>query len=304
MGGLLSVAAQNVHLEFTPASGVHVNAVHTGFKTTDGSDRRKKIDLGDVLAEEEKDVLFDLSLPPADAQTETEVQIGTLSMSYLDVQGGRLRTMQVTCTVRRASELPQQQEADETIALHKARIETAAGLGDAQAAAEAGRYAEARSRLQQAWDRVQAVAGGESSLKTQLGNDLLEAMEDVRDRDRFHGGGRGKVAARGKAHRDQRSACLSGSDDEEEEEEEEEAEAGNGAKGGQGCKRGQRGKHSYANACQKRKRMEAKACVLEGGGQGSKEGAREGGQPTITSSSNRGRGGSGRGHRDGGRGRG
>lgn len=36
IGGLLSVAAQNVSVEFTPAPGVRVESVHTAFKTQEG----------------------------------------------------------------------------------------------------------------------------------------------------------------------------------------------------------------------------------------------------------------------------
>ena len=63
LGGLLSVAAQNLQLTFVPAPGVVVDEVHTSFTTSQESGGARSVRIGDLLSEESKDTLIDVRLP-------------------------------------------------------------------------------------------------------------------------------------------------------------------------------------------------------------------------------------------------
>mmetsp|Transcript_12634 Transcript_12634/g.24543 ORF Transcript_12634/g.24543 Transcript_12634/m.24543 type:complete len:490 (+) Transcript_12634:3-1472(+) len=221
LGGLLSVAAQNVALEFRPADGVTVSNVHTAYATSEEAGGARRVAVGDMLSEEGKDVLFEVELPTWDSQAQrAEVIIGTLVLSYLDVQGACLCKREVACTVTRAAALPAEGvTANEKVALQKARIETARSMAEARAAAERGDLSGARGVVRACLERVQGVQCAEGNFKfqQQLCSDLLEAESNMVDRERYHSRGEKMMWAKSKAHMEQRSACLSDDEDEGEE---------------------------------------------------------------------------------------
>mmetsp|Transcript_36783 Transcript_36783/g.73721 ORF Transcript_36783/g.73721 Transcript_36783/m.73721 type:complete len:102 (+) Transcript_36783:3-308(+) len=95
--------------------------------------------------------------------------------------------------------------------------------------------AGARGQLEACLTRVEGVRS-DHGLKRQLCADLREAQTNMVDQKTFHDKGSKKMWAMGKAHMEQRSACLSDDEDEE------------GASSG----------FSYANRAQKAMRSKAK----------------------------------------------
>eukprot|EP00287_Rhodomonas_sp_CCMP768_P030364 CAMPEP_0202853296 /NCGR_PEP_ID=MMETSP1389-20130828/90412_1 /ASSEMBLY_ACC=CAM_ASM_000865 /TAXON_ID=302021 /ORGANISM="Rhodomonas sp., Strain CCMP768" /LENGTH=528 /DNA_ID=CAMNT_0049531845 /DNA_START=20 /DNA_END=1606 /DNA_ORIENTATION=- len=223
LGGLLSVAAQNVTVEFKPAEGVTVSNVHTAFTTTAGGGGARTVAVGDLFSAEGKDLLFEVELGGWEAghvTGEGQVTVGTLVLSYLDVQGACLCKREVACTVTRAAALPAEGvPANEKVALQKARIETARSMAEARAAAERGDLSGARGVVRACLERVQGVqcAAGNLKFQQQLCSDLLEAESNMVDRERYHSRGAKMMWAKSKAHMEQRSACLSDDEDEGEE---------------------------------------------------------------------------------------
>jgi Mg-chelatase subunit ChlD len=93
LGGLLSVAAQNVTLDFMPSEGVVIGQIHTPFKTTQISGGCQ-VHCGDLLSEESKDILLDIRLPSllgVLGVDQFEFKIGTLKVSYLEVGSTSLK---------------------------------------------------------------------------------------------------------------------------------------------------------------------------------------------------------------------
>ena len=93
LGGLLSVAAQNVTLDFMPSEGVVIGQIHTPFKTTQISGG-SQVHCGDLLSEESKDILLDIRLPSllgVLGVDQFEFKIGTLKVSYLEVGSTSLK---------------------------------------------------------------------------------------------------------------------------------------------------------------------------------------------------------------------
>ncbi|EGD81075.1 hypothetical protein PTSG_11020 [Salpingoeca rosetta] len=65
LGGLLSVVGQNVKVTITTQNGAKITTLHTQRQHTVSSDRtRAEIQLGDIQAEEQRDLLVELDIPP------------------------------------------------------------------------------------------------------------------------------------------------------------------------------------------------------------------------------------------------
>lgn len=79
LGGLLSVAAQNVVVGFEPAPGVRVCEVHTNFRTREDGEGRS-VQVGDLFSEENKDILIDVEIPALDAPQDSFL-VGTLKVT-------------------------------------------------------------------------------------------------------------------------------------------------------------------------------------------------------------------------------
>lgn len=245
LGGLLSVAAQNVTVEFVPGPGVTVSQVHTSFNTIQGSDGSRSISVGDLFSEEVKDLLFDVDLP-ALMVPDDDFFVGTLRVSYLDVAGACIRTDEVRCTVKRPDELAAERKANPNITMQKARIATAQALAEAKKEADAGRYEEARQRVQGTISLMQEAQeqarGNEKheALTDNLCRDLTEALTNMESREVYVTKGSKIMCSKAMGHAQQRTAAL--------EAEEEWADEG-----------APKQAFSYANANQMQMRRKAKA---------------------------------------------
>jgi hypothetical protein len=245
LGGLLSVAAQNVSVEFEPAPGVNISEVHTSYRTTEGPNGSRTISVGDLFSEESKDILFDVELPALSAPVE-DYTVGTLRISYLDVAGACMRSEELRCVVRRLDAVPEGLAPAVNVTMQKARIMTAKTLAEAKEEADAGRYEEARSRVQGSINMMQAVqeqAKGDKkqeAMSINLCNDLNEALSNMQDRQTYVTMGSKVMCSKAMAHITQRSAAQ--------ECEEDWAEEG-----------GEREAFSYANVQQMAMRRKAKA---------------------------------------------
>jgi Mg-chelatase subunit ChlD len=105
LGGLLSVAAQNVTLDFMPSEGVVIEQIHTPLKTTQIAGGCQ-VNCGDLLSEESKDILLDIRLPSllgVLAVDHFEFKIGTLKVSYFDVGSTSLKVQCDTHALRNSA---------------------------------------------------------------------------------------------------------------------------------------------------------------------------------------------------------
>jgi len=84
LGGLVAVVAQNATLVLTPMPGVTISHVHASYKQTQGGNSAIELSLGDVYAEEEKDIVLQLSLPalPAPADNGAPALVATLRIPW------------------------------------------------------------------------------------------------------------------------------------------------------------------------------------------------------------------------------
>uniref|UniRef100_A0A7S0WEN2 VWFA domain-containing protein n=1 Tax=Hemiselmis tepida TaxID=464990 RepID=A0A7S0WEN2_9CRYP len=257
LGGLLSVAVQNVQVDFLPAPGVTVSRAHTGFSTEPLAGGGGSVRVGDVFGGESKDLLFDVDVPalpsPADA-----FPVGTLRVSYLDVAGAVLRREEVPCTVARPEvAVGADAEPSARVTLQRARVETARALLEAQAEADRGRFESARARIGGSLGWLRGVAartgGGEGGeMARNFVEDLEEALGNMAEPATYCSHGTKVMSGKAMAHMQQRSAALEedGFDDEDE---------GEGQGAAAGAAQGPRkSKFSYANKTQRVMRKSAK----------------------------------------------
>lgn len=106
LGGLLSVAAQNVALRVSPANGARVTGVRSGFPTTrDGPDFLVRVP--DVYAEEVKDLVVAVELPSMhgeDVAEDCEFTAATVSIEFIDTVRSRPAVVAGEVRVRRSAE--------------------------------------------------------------------------------------------------------------------------------------------------------------------------------------------------------
>ena len=182
IGGLMSVVAQNVTMTISGAAieGSELVAVHHD-KQTEICAGTIQVNLGDMYAEETRDVLFEVTLvPPKSALDDTLVLHSIVELSYFDTLkhafGGPLTG---TAFIARpnSSELSW---PNKYVAIQWLRVRTAKALYDADQEAKNGNVDKAERTLE-AWlkefRRENFEIGSTEPLLDQLLVDLTESLD-------------------------------------------------------------------------------------------------------------------------------
>merc|ERR1711939_987226 len=224
LGGLLSVAAQNVTLAFVPEEGVQVEAVHTNFKSSVVGSQRQ-VQVGDLLSEESKDTLFDLRLPAISGVPQGEMRdykLGHFVITFLDVAGASMQTLTVDCVVKRSRDDACGAMPNLSVSLQRARLQVVSALQESRSHADHGDFAASRQTLDSCASKLEQViqaaqsAGDVTSLELArvLLADVKQAMEDTAEATVYMRKGKKKMAMMELHNMYQRSArCDDGFDD-------------------------------------------------------------------------------------------
>eukprot|EP00307_Rebecca_sp_RCC1486_P002641 CAMPEP_0119412232 /NCGR_PEP_ID=MMETSP1335-20130426/4735_1 /TAXON_ID=259385 /ORGANISM="Chrysoculter rhomboideus, Strain RCC1486" /LENGTH=506 /DNA_ID=CAMNT_0007436953 /DNA_START=62 /DNA_END=1582 /DNA_ORIENTATION=+ len=220
LGGLVSVVAQNVELRIAPgAPGVRVERLlgadgYAHELAPDGS--ALLIKLGDLYAEDEKDLLVSLHIPAIgdeDAHDEARPQLA-LSLRYFDVSSTAYATVDTTLALARPKEAPTTQEPNEALEVQRHRVHTAEALDRASKMADAGELEAGRALLNQIKKEVACspVAASKEHSKTceQLVLELETISEKYESRAAYESEGRFNSKMACQTHMVQRSAMGSG----------------------------------------------------------------------------------------------
>jgi len=85
LGGLLSVVSQNITLTIEMKNDCKIEKSLSSFKTKEVEKYKKlEINLGDLLSEEKRDILFKLKIPKIDKENKN-FDVCKVSLSYLNV---------------------------------------------------------------------------------------------------------------------------------------------------------------------------------------------------------------------------
>jgi len=140
LGGMLSIAAQDVTLTLQATNGSTISEVHADFPVEMSSDSTcASIRMRDLQGDTEKDVLFSLTLPTLAAPEERWRGL-ECTVSYIDAASGRMYAGESTLTISRTESLASHEKPHDVVESHRCRLVAAAAMETAAqvASGEAG----------------------------------------------------------------------------------------------------------------------------------------------------------------------
>eukprot|EP00730_Choanoeca_flexa_P008483 TRINITY_DN12495_c0_g1_i10.p1 TRINITY_DN12495_c0_g1~~TRINITY_DN12495_c0_g1_i10.p1 ORF type:complete len:469 (+),score=140.40 TRINITY_DN12495_c0_g1_i10:72-1478(+) len=204
LGGLLSVVGQNITLTLQAAAdGYTIKKVHTK-KPADitAGGTKAVVSLGDLQAEETRDVLVEVGLPSLVNAHEESRAVLKFDLSYVNVVMQCADTASATARLSRPSEVPAEQEVNTIVRDAVDRQETVEGIAEARRMAEEGRFAEARTRV----SAVRAkMATNFSPAARMYEDDLDECMDNMASASVYKAKGAHQMASAMQSHAVQRS---------------------------------------------------------------------------------------------------
>lgn len=187
LGGMLSVAAQDVTVVLCTKEGVKIHDVHADFNCDFSEDRTEaRIKMRDLSSDAEKEVLFTLLVPASQANSETFSLIAC-TVSYVDVIDGFPKTQDCVLTIRVLKEGEAQVDADAMVELHLCRLLAARALEQSAAMLANGNVHETRAALSEALEKLESsparmsTESGSQERIAALIADLSECLERTSD---------------------------------------------------------------------------------------------------------------------------
>jgi Ca-activated chloride channel family protein len=184
LGGLLSTTHQNVRLLLELVPGVALSQAKTtrNVERLQGADGAAilNIDLGDLFAEERRDILLALSLPEA---PEGEQVLGMLRARGFSVLTNRTEELDpINIIVQRSAGASEASVANPRVVRHQNRYIATTALETARAAGGRSDYSAAQRCLEEASERIAAsdlsVQGDPMTLN--LLTDIRECLDDIK----------------------------------------------------------------------------------------------------------------------------
>lgn len=151
LGGLTSVVAQNATLKLEPVNGVSIARVigNTYTRDADGA-----ISLGDLFAEDEKDVLVELNLPRLPELMADSAPVMHATLRGFNVPRRQLEVVKAELCVARPAITPSNQPLNQALDVQRNRLLVAEAMEEASRLADRGDLANGRQLLQSVRKRV------------------------------------------------------------------------------------------------------------------------------------------------------
>jgi len=173
LGGLTSVVAQNATLSLEPSAGVTVSRV---LGSTYARDADGKLQLGDLFAEDEKDVLVELSIPKLQTPAEN-VTVLRASLRAFNVSRAAPEAVEAALQICRPTVEPADQEVNTELDAQVNRIEVAEAMENASAMADRGDVQKGREVLRAVRSKV--ATSSSASAQHKLSLNLLQECETL-----------------------------------------------------------------------------------------------------------------------------
>lgn len=212
LGGLLSVTHQNVRLCLELAPGVRLGKARTKY-TVEGPVLSENgwqcvnVELGDLFAEERRDILVELALPGV--EVESLQQLGRFRVRGFSVLATCSETTNyVELAVERQLAIDSVEgRAHPQVERHRNRYIASESLEASRAAAKRMDLEGARSILKGAMSSLNASSAYENGcpLTKGLVDDLNDCFADLRSQEAYRSMGSKKMASMGRAHEMQRT---------------------------------------------------------------------------------------------------
>ncbi|KAL2652483.1 hypothetical protein R1flu_020611 [Riccia fluitans] len=217
IGGLLSVVVQNAQIKILAGDpGVQIRSIQAGTYQNSITDDRRQciIKIGDLYAEEEKDVLVDVKLPSAPRPTEEATgrlvtKLLQVSCSFQDpIAHDEIETSAIDIIIHRPEAV---NVAEQTVRLEvdrqRNRMQVAQSIVEAGALADAGEILAALAILSSAKESLQLSAAFEArdELCLALETELLEIESRMQNHQTYQRSGRAYVLSVQSSHSQQRA---------------------------------------------------------------------------------------------------
>ena len=210
LGGLLSVVAQNINVEFFAMNGCKIKAIKTRkSKKVVVPHQHYTLELGDLYGEEERDVLIEMSMPSLPSEN-LESEVLKCRVSYINVLDSSLDQVEAFAVVRRPNELTASDRVpDSRITQQLNRILSLEALEIATIAAEGGDLSEGTEVLQRAMnqmtDKMKFLNDEDTIVSNALMDDLKECKGGLASQSMYKNRGKMRMKAKIQGHWNQRS---------------------------------------------------------------------------------------------------
>jgi Mg-chelatase subunit ChlD len=181
LGGLLSVSAQNIKLKIeTLENGVELKTIHNSYKKTTDTPTCVELSLGDLYSEESRDIVLEVKLNMLRSELERQ-ELVKFTLTYYNVTNQSGETLEVTATVKRPTEAPQDQKPNAALDKQRNRVETTNAVLRGRDLADRGNYEEAKQVLRDVKSKIQVSTTANESYSSNLMGDLDDVMEGMSD---------------------------------------------------------------------------------------------------------------------------
>ncbi|KAL5211767.1 hypothetical protein ABZP36_022614 [Zizania latifolia] len=216
IGGLLSVVAQGLHVKVESLHpDVHFGSIRSGSYSSRITDdkRNGSIDVGDMYAEEERDFLVSVNVPPGYGETAL-LKVGCVYKDPLMKETINMADVQVK--ISRPAFVSVQSVSVE-VDRQKNRLHAAEVMAEARLSAERGDLTHAVSLLEDCRRMIMGSASGQSGdrLCQALDAELKEMQERMANRQRYEASGRAYMLSGLSSHSWQRATARGDSTDSE-----------------------------------------------------------------------------------------
>jgi len=210
LGGLVSVVAQNATLRIdapldasSSSHGCTVSKVLGHYKTTSANPWTFTIELGDLYAEDSKDILLEVRLPALTSEAaSTPVLCATLR--YFSVPMMRFEEVSTVLEVGRPRETPVTQPINLRLDEQRNRIRMAEGLERATAFADSGDLRAGRATLEQCKVEIRSSPSAQNALCSGLLQELEGLAVQYEDTTRYRSLGAKMSKMQAMSHHQQR----------------------------------------------------------------------------------------------------
>jgi Mg-chelatase subunit ChlD len=217
IGGLLSVVSQDLHVQVDAGDNeVKLGSIKSGSYTnhTTEDKRRGSIHVGDLYAEEERDFLVSVNVPPAGSNEKSLLM--RVSCAYKEpLTKETVNLSMVEVKIARPLVLVSEQVTSIEVDRQRRRLEAAEAMVESRSAAEQGELSKAVSILDLCRGRILESVSGKSGdrLCMALDAELREMQERMADRQRYEASGRAYMLSGLSSHSWQRATARGDSTD-------------------------------------------------------------------------------------------
>jgi len=178
LGGILTMVAHNIELEFSMCNGITLKGLVSPFKMETNGDGGIRVFIGDMYAEEERNALVRINIPPSiesEATLNDPTAVVSIKLNYINTLTGKseqqeLRVHVERLPMERRDEL-EEEVSDPNVTSNLVRLMGALALKDAKKMGDARNLDGGRSCLAKAKEEIKRTR--ESSRGFSTDQDLL-----------------------------------------------------------------------------------------------------------------------------------